>query len=156
MAQDPERIPLSENLGYVLKQAQSALHSAMDAALRPLGLTVSQYSCLEQLNRVPDQTNAQLARGTFVTAQSMNDVLRGLQRRGLVERPDTAPAGRARPTRLTVAGQAALDDARQALTPVDQIMDAIAGAPENAHLVAGLQSIVAGLGPGAPDDSSDA
>jgi len=68
MAQDGSRKPLSENVGYVLKQAQMALHNAMDRALRSQGLTVSQYSVLELLSRTPGQTNAQLARGAFVTA----------------------------------------------------------------------------------------
>jgi DNA-binding MarR family transcriptional regulator len=145
MTQETTQVPLSENLGYVLKQAQTALHAAMDSALRACDLTVSQYSCLEQLSREPGQTNAQLARGTFVTAQSMNDVLRGLQRRGLVERPATAASGRSRPTRLTARGRAAVQDARHALEPVDEVMDAIAGDPEHARLLAGLRAIITGL-----------
>lgn len=140
MAQESASRPLSENLGYVLKQAQMALHTAMDAALRPHGLTVSQYSCLELLSRNPGQTNAQLARGTFVTAQSMNDVLRGLQRRGLVARPATAASGRSRPTRLTARGEQAVEKARAALEPVQRLMDAVAD--EHAQLLAGLRSVI--------------
>jgi DNA-binding MarR family transcriptional regulator len=144
MAQE-ERLPLSENLGYVLKQASTALHVAMESALRPRGLTLSQYSCLELLSRTPGLSNAQLARGMFVTAQSMNDVLRGLQRRGLVERPAQAASGRSRPTRLTPAGEQAVEEARDALTPVDEIMSAIAGDPQHAQLLAGLRTIISSL-----------
>jgi hypothetical protein len=65
----------------------------MDAVLRPLDLTVPQYACLELLGRTPGLSNADLARGAFVTRQSMNGVLRGLQDRGLVTRPRSPPAG---------------------------------------------------------------
>jgi len=39
-------VELDRSVGYVLKQASSALRAAMDAVLRPLELTVPQYSCL--------------------------------------------------------------------------------------------------------------
>ncbi len=78
--------PVEDAVGYVLKQAAVALRSAMDVALRPLRLTVSQYACLELLGQRPGLSNAELARGVFVTRQSMNVVLRGLEERGLVRR----------------------------------------------------------------------
>lgn len=92
-------------VGYRLKQAQAALRTRMDDALRPLGLTTPQYACLELLSRTPGASNAELARGGFVTRQTMNTLLRGLEQRGLVERADEAPTGRALPTTLTPAGQ---------------------------------------------------
>lgn len=140
--------PLADNLGYVLKIASHALHTAMESALRPEGLTLPQYSCLEQLRRTPDLTNAQLARGTFVTPQSMNDVLRGLQRRGLVDRPAQAATGRSRPTRLTAAGRDAVARAHVALAPVERAMDAVAAAPEHARLLDGLRAVIGALDPG--------
>lgn len=60
----------------------------------------------------------------FVTPQSMNDVLRRLQRRGLVERDEEAATGRARPSRLTTSGTAALERARDLLAPVESQLDA--------------------------------
>lgn len=113
---------LEESVGYVLKQAATALRSAMDAALRPLQLTVPQYSCLEVLGQRPGLSNADLARATFVTRQAMNGVLRGLQDRGLVTRPATAPHGRALPTRLTATGQQQLRAASTAVRGVEQRM----------------------------------
>jgi DNA-binding MarR family transcriptional regulator len=120
MGQARKLAPLSASVGYVLKQASVALHGAMDAALRPLGLTVSQYACLEHLSRTPDQSNAELARAIFVTPQSMNDVLRGLENRDLVRRASEGPAGRARPAQITAAGRDALAKARLAIAPVEQ------------------------------------
>ena len=82
-----ETSDLGRRIGYVLKQAQSALRSRMDEALRPLDLTVPQYACLELLGTGP-LSNAELARGVFVTAQSMNAGVRSLQERGLITRAD--------------------------------------------------------------------
>jgi DNA-binding MarR family transcriptional regulator len=114
--------PLTESVGYLLKHASSALRTAMDAALMPLNLTVSQYSCLEQLRQHPGLSNAELARGLFVSRQSTNLVLRGLQERGLLHRPDTVDEGRARPTELTREGTALLREASRAVRAVEQRM----------------------------------
>jgi DNA-binding MarR family transcriptional regulator len=119
MRQDPALPALEDNVGYMLKVAATALHSAMESALREFGLTVSQYACIEHLSRTPGLTNAQLARAVFVTPQSMNEVLRGLQRRGIVERPGEAESGRRLPARLTPAGQQTVEAARRALGGVD-------------------------------------
>lgn len=114
--------PVQDSVGYGLKQAATALRSAMDAVLRPLQLTVPQYACLELLGQRPGLSNADLARGVFVSRQSMNGVLRGLQERGLVTRPSTAPQGRALPTRLTEAGRDALLAASIAVRAVERRM----------------------------------
>jgi len=122
MSQEMTGVELDRSVGYVLKQASSALRAAMDAVLRPLELTVPQYSCLELLGQRSGLSNAELARGTFVTRQSMNLVLRGLQERGLVTRPTIAARGRTLPTRLTADGTVALHAANRAVARVEQRM----------------------------------
>lgn len=117
-----QAVELDQVLGYVLKQAATALRNAMDVALRPLSLTVPQYACLELLGRQPGLSNSDLARGAFVTRQSMNQVLRGLQDRGLVTRPAVAAQGRALPTRLTPAGRRQLRAATEVVNAVEQRM----------------------------------
>lgn len=114
--------PLGASVGYALKQAAAALRAAMEAELRPLGLTVPQYACLELLGQRPGLSNAELARGSFVTPQSMHGVLRGLQDRGLLERPARAPHGRARPSALTTDGRASLLAASTAVRGVERRM----------------------------------
>ncbi len=75
---------LDTAVGYVLKRATVALRAAMDTALREHDLTVPQYSCLEQLAHRPGLTNAELARGTFVSRQAMHQLLATLRSTGLV------------------------------------------------------------------------
>lgn len=111
---------LDQSVGYVLKQVQAALHIAMDEVLRPLGLSVAQYACLELLGQHPGLSNSELARRAFVTRQSMNVVLRRLQERGLLTRPDHATHGRELPTTLTRAGQRTLHKASAAARRVER------------------------------------
>ena len=46
-------VNLDASAGYLLKQASSALHAAMDAVLRPKGMTITHYACLELLSQRP-------------------------------------------------------------------------------------------------------
>jgi len=137
--------PVERRVGYVLKQASVALRSAMDAALRPLDLTVPQYACLELLGQRPGLSNAELARGAFVTRQSMNLVLRGLEERGLVSRPQTAPHGRQLPTDLTPAGRRALRRAAAAIAEVETRMCADLDPAAQETLIATLGTFVHNL-----------
>lgn len=113
---------LDASVGYAMKEAASALRSAMDGALRPLDLSVSQYSSLEVLGQQPGISAAELARRTFVTRQSMQGVLQGLAARGLLTRPEAAPQGRALPTELTADGRALLRRASSAVAEVERRM----------------------------------
>ena len=79
MSQGEPGIELDTSLGYMLKAAASALHSALEAVLRPLGMTITHYACLELLAQRPGLSNSELARGAFVTRQSMNVLLQALE-----------------------------------------------------------------------------
>jgi DNA-binding MarR family transcriptional regulator len=118
-----DEVPVGElelSVGHVLKQVHASLRTAMDEALRPLDLTVPQYACLDLLGRNPGLSNSELARRAFVARQSMNLVLRRLQERGLLTRPDQAPHGRALPSLLTRDGQAVLRRASTAVRAAEE------------------------------------
>jgi len=113
------RIDLDSSVGYALKEAASALRAAMEDALRPLGMTVTHYSCLELLAQRPGMSNSELARGTFVTRQSMNTLLQQLERDGIVSRPSTPTTGKVLPTTLTEAGRRQREAASAAVRQVE-------------------------------------
>jgi DNA-binding MarR family transcriptional regulator len=122
MRQDQPGIDLETSLGYLLKEAASALRSAMEAVLTPLDMTVTRYACLELLAQRPDLSNSELARGAFVTRQSMNVLLQSLEREGFVVRPSEPPVGRVLPTRLTPLGRRKLAKATSAVKSVEDRM----------------------------------
>lgn len=145
MSQDGEGIDLRTSVGYLLKEAASALRAAMDDVLGPLGMTVTRYSCLELLAHRPGLSNSELARGAFVTRQSMNVLLQTLEREGLVTRPSEAPTGRALPTRLTARGRRSLEEASAAVRSVEVDMLSGMTAAERQGVLDGLRRIVHGL-----------
>ncbi|MCV7420178.1 MarR family transcriptional regulator [Mycobacterium yunnanensis] len=120
MSQDG--VELETSLGYLLKEAASALRNAMEDVLRPLGMSVTHYACLELLAQRPGSSNSELARGAFVTRQSMNVLLQNLERDGYVTRPAEAPVGKALPTRLTARGRRSLAHASAAVRSVELTM----------------------------------
>src|SRR3954471_8950187 len=119
MGQGEPGIELDTSLGYMLKAAASALHSALEAVLRPHGMTITHYACLELLAQRPGLSNSELARGAFVTRQSMNVLLQALERQGLVVRPAQPVAGRALPVKLTPLGSKRLKAASAAANEVE-------------------------------------
>ncbi len=137
--------PVERSVGYTLKKAAVALRNAMDEALRPLRLTTPQYSCLELLGQRPGLSNAALARGAFVTRQSMNVVLRGLEDRGLVTRPASPERGRELPTELTPAGRRCLESASTAVRRVEKRMSADLSPAQQEAMLTGLASCITNL-----------
>ena len=96
-------------LGHLLHRLASALRTDVTAeVLEPLGLTFPQYICMRLLSQRPGQSNAELAREVTVSPQAMNIVVRSLQERALVARPDSVSSGRSLPIELTREGRALL------------------------------------------------
>jgi DNA-binding MarR family transcriptional regulator len=107
----------------------AALRSEVtDAVLEPMGLTFPQYICMRILAHSPGRSNAELARDVNVSPQAMNMVVRGLQERGLVDRPASVSAGRSLPAALTRDGRTLLaridsgvrEAERNVLAPLDE------------------------------------
>lgn len=113
------QVDLDTSIGYALKRATSALRSAMDERLRELGMTVPQYSSLELLAHRPGLSNAELARGVFVTRQATHQLLAGLTREGLVE---IVGVGREQRLHVTESGLERLRNASAAVAEVERTM----------------------------------
>jgi DNA-binding MarR family transcriptional regulator len=145
MSQVGSAIDLETSVGYLLKEASSALRASMEAELRPLDMTITHYSCLELLAQRPGLSNSELARGAFVTRQSMNVLLQSLERDGLVRRADRAPTGRALPTELTAAGRRQLAVASAAVRAVEDRMTAGLTPAARRQLVEALRGCVTAL-----------
>src|ERR1700760_3599612 len=90
--------------GYLVKRGQKGLRRRCDAALKPTGLSMAQYTLLRALHDHPDASASDLARLCFVTRQSLRDVLGGLRTAVLVALSDAPGRGRARALQLTPLG----------------------------------------------------
>ncbi|MFJ9738522.1 MarR family winged helix-turn-helix transcriptional regulator [Streptomyces sp. NPDC101166] len=74
------------SLLYMVKQVELVVRSHLDELVRQSGITALQYTALTVLERHDGLSAAQLARDSFVTAQSIADLVRSLENRGLVRR----------------------------------------------------------------------
>nr|WP_311132581.1 MarR family transcriptional regulator [Nonomuraea gerenzanensis] len=113
-------MPADERLGLDIKRAEQALITAKQAAVRPAGLTVPQYAALLALAASPGISGAALARTCLVTPQAMTVVLKNLEERGLIERSPHPWHRNVLETRLTEAGQAALEVADERAVVIEQ------------------------------------
>ena len=74
------------SLLYMVKQVELVVRARLDELVKPSGITALQYTALTVLERHDGLSAAQLARDSFVTAQSIADLVRSLENRGLVRR----------------------------------------------------------------------
>ncbi len=107
---------------YAVKQVELAVRAHLDDLLKPADVTALQYTALTVLERRGSLSAAQLARSSFVTAQSIADMVRVLTRKGLISR-STDPTDRKRLLiELTPAGRQFLDRVRDDVAALDRRM----------------------------------
>jgi DNA-binding MarR family transcriptional regulator len=109
-------------IGYVVGRLDRALRREIGALVAPHGLTVSQYTALSILREKPGLSNAQLARRTYVTPQSMNEVLAALEGDGLIVRSPAANHGRVVEVVLSARGDAVLAACDRAVSHMENAM----------------------------------
>ena len=93
------------SLLYAVKRVELVVRSHLDELLKPAGITAVQYTALTVLERHDGLPAAQLARRSFVTAQSTADLVRSLENRGLITRERNPENRRELLIRLTAAGR---------------------------------------------------
>jgi len=107
---------------YVIKQVELAARAQLDEIFRPIGMTALQYTALTVLERHPDMSVAQLARNSFVTAQSMADMIATLEERGLIGRHRDQVDRRRLAIALLPAGRELLDRYRDQVVTLEARM----------------------------------
>jgi DNA-binding MarR family transcriptional regulator len=81
-----------------------------------------QYTALSVLVRRPAMSSADLARASFVSAQSTADLVGALERRGMIERHVDPGNRRRMMIRLTEAGRAFLEEYEPLVAQVEERM----------------------------------
>ncbi|WP_155981384.1 MarR family winged helix-turn-helix transcriptional regulator [Nocardia sp. BMG111209] len=120
MTPSPE--PTAALLLYLVKRLELATRSQLDAVLKPSGVTALQYTALTVLERRRTMSAADLARASFVRAQSTSDLVSALERHGLIER-SADPANRRRLViSLTAQGHAFLAEYNPLVAQLEERM----------------------------------
>jgi DNA-binding MarR family transcriptional regulator len=119
---------------YLIKQVELAVRAELDDLTRPAGLTALQYTALTVLERHPDIAAAHLARHSFVTGQTMADMVTALLSRGLIERHRDPTDRRRLVIALTPAGRRLLDQLRPQVAALQERMLSLHSDKEAAEL----------------------
>lgn len=112
------------SLLHAVKQLELAMRAHLEQVLRPTGITALQYTTLALLRRRTGLSSAELARDSFVTAQSMADLVGSLERRGLISRHRDQRNRRRLIIAVTEAGSRLLDEYQKAVADIEARMTA--------------------------------
>ena len=147
----PERLEASPaRISYVIARLERAVRSAINERVRPYGLTTLQYTTLSVLGRRGALSNAQLARRSYMTPQSMSEVIEALESKGLIERTQHPNHRRVLPARLTPTGRKVLEACEEAVAAMEEEMLRDLGPEERETFRHGLVSSVRALHAGFP------
>jgi DNA-binding MarR family transcriptional regulator len=97
----------------MMKRILNHFRSQMDETLRPQGVTTAQLSVLHTIRQEPGVSGAQLARLCYVTPQSAQALLTGLEEDGWITRTKDRVNDRILIAVLTPSGEQLLDTAEK-------------------------------------------
>lgn len=109
-----------EPTALLLKWADMAVRSRLEAAVRPWRLSMGQMLLLATIERLGSASAAELARALHLTPQAMTTLLRPLEERGTIERRADPDHGRRVLLSLSDDGRALLADIRHTTNAVDR------------------------------------
>jgi DNA-binding MarR family transcriptional regulator len=111
---------MTVRVSYLIKRVERGLRTELDAALKPLGVTTTEYTALSVLARRSGLSSAQLARRSFVSDQAMNQVVMVIERNGWIERSADPRNARILRAKLTRAGRTILVACDRVTAPIER------------------------------------
>lgn len=108
------------HLAYLLRQASVTLRAHLERSLADLGVTQAQFAVLTMVAAYPGLSNADLARLSLLTPQTLSVTVSNLRRAGLLERQPHAVHGRIQTLCLTRKGEAQLGRCRSRVDAIER------------------------------------
>ena len=143
----PKNMNVEGLLGYKLKRTQHALRISMDETLKSIDLTTPGYAVLAQPELEDGISNAELARRSFITAQTMHGIVSNLENQGLINRKSHPNHGRILSTTLTKKGLAVVQKAHHLIHNIETRMTYMITAHQKDFLVEILDRCLSNLNP---------
>ena len=134
------------HLGYLVRQANVAVRAAMERALADLDATPAQFAVLTMIVAYPGVSGAALARLTFLTPQTINVIVRNLEKGGAIQKSADAVHGRILRLQATAKGQALLKRCRVRVMEVEDRISGLAGKDDDKIVRCWLASVAEELG----------
>jgi DNA-binding MarR family transcriptional regulator len=149
---DDDREPLPNvepGISYAIARLQQVVLGAVSDVAGQHGLTALQFTTLSVLNRHgAPLSSSQLARRSFMTAQSMHEVTHRLEQAGLIKRNPHPNHRRKLPASLTARGRRVLAACESAVADFESRMLRGFSRADRASFLAMIKSAVRNLGGG--------
>ena len=139
---------VAPRISYVIARLERAVRREIEERVGPFGLTTLQYTALSVLHARTGLSNAQLARRSYLTPQTMNEVIAALQEKGLVTKSPDPNHGRILRIEPTAAGERVLAQCDLAVAGLEEQMMSELSEAERERLRFMLTSCVHRLGAG--------
>ena len=136
------RYPPTPSFIYMVGRVNQGIRREMRNRLAQCGLSVQEYTALSVLGARPGLSNAQLARRSLVTPQSMIEILTRLERRELLAREVDPRHARILRAALTPKGQELLADADQAVAGLQEEILADVPDRERPRVIEGMRNVM--------------
>ena len=134
------------HLGYLVRQANVAVRAAMEKALADIEATPAQFAVLTMIAAYPGASGADLARLTFLTPQTINVIVRNLEKAGAIEKSAHAMHGRILRLNATAKGLVLLKRCRSRVMEVEDRISGLAGRSDERAIRRWLSAVAAELG----------
>jgi len=132
---------------YLIGRVAAAVNTQLERVLKPLDVTVAQYTCMSRIRGHEVMSSAKLARAHRVSPQTMYEMITNLERRGLLTRKKGPADKRQFLVSLTRKGRQLLDLCDQRVDAIEPVMFAGINSANHALLRELLQIVIENAGP---------
>lgn len=121
------------HVGYLLRQAHAIHRLHMERALADLEVTPPQFAVLTMLNAYPGISNADVARLSMLTPQTVSVIAANLEKMGAIARRPHSIHGRIQHLDVTEAGRKLLARCRERVQKIEAwLLEGLTAAEEKA------------------------
>jgi DNA-binding MarR family transcriptional regulator len=150
-------VPAAPRISYAIARLHQLVFSSISELAARHGLTALQFTTLSVLNRHGTPlSSSQLARRSFMTAQSMHEVIHRLEEDGLIERNPHPDHGRKLPASLTAKGRRVLAACEAEVADFEATMLSGFSKSDRTTFLSKVKSAVQNLGGGFGDGAAPA
>jgi MarR family transcriptional regulator, temperature-dependent positive regulator of motility len=139
--------PLDESPTHLLHRMAQRIGEIFETEQGKADLTPRQISVLATIERNEGLSQTGLVNLTAIDRSTLADIVRRLQRKGLVQRRRTKEDARAYAVKLTEEGRRVVRAAEPILRRVDERILSPLGAKDRAKFIADMKTVISALGP---------
>jgi DNA-binding MarR family transcriptional regulator len=134
-----------DTLSHWVKLAFITMRREMEASLRKSGMTITQWRALGVILHEPGATHSDLMRHLEIEAPSVTSLVNGMERKGWVKRTRSTADARVKRLSLTARGRRMIEEAEEAMGPIEERMAGTLSASDLATLKRLLHDMIEGM-----------